>query len=322
MRSPTEDVRRSAVSRAPTAFPTVLSLVGPLEPEDPERVTRALEAMGATCGEIRALTPPPLEALRVRVRGPLDPARLIEEVFAGRPIGVAVRPDSVAAIVPGLWVMDVDSTLIEDEAIDELARAAGRYDEVARVTERAMNGELDFESALRERCRHLAGLPGSVFDEVRARLTVRSGARRLIAALRAVGCKTVVVSGGFEQTVGPLARELGIDHFRANVLEVRDGVLTGALVGSIVDGARKRAYLEDLAAQYDVPRARIVAVGDGANDLPMLEAAGLGVAFCAKPAVRRRAAVTVDLPRLDAVAHHLGWSTSDLEELSAQLRRG
>jgi phosphoserine phosphatase len=299
----------------------IATLVGALTPEDPRLARAAVERAGATCLEVTELTPEPLEALRLRVRGQVSAATFAELERDARPLGVAVRPDGVAAAVPALWVMDVDSTLIEEEVIDELARVAGKYDEVARVTARAMNGELDFEAALRARCRHLKGLPETVFSEVRGRLTVRAGAARLLGALRAVGCRTAVVSGGFAQTVGPLARSLGIDHHVANVLEVRKGKLTGGLVGPIVDSKRKLTFVKSLARHHGIPLARVVAVGDGANDLPLIEAVGLGVAFCAKPSVRARAPVTVDVPRLDAVAHHLGWSAHDLDELAAQPRR-
>jgi phosphoserine phosphatase len=178
-----------------------------------------------------------------------------------------------------------------------------------------MNGELEFEAALRERCRCLAGLPDSVFAEVRSRLHVRPGAARLIRALRAVGCRTALVSGGFRQTVAPMAADLGIDFVEANTLEVIDGHLTGGLTGPIVDGQRKLSFFEELVVRLGLPKFRTVAVGDGANDVPMLESAGLGVAFCAKPRVRAVAPVTVDVPRLDAVAHHLGWSEADVDAL-------
>jgi len=295
-----------------------LTLVGALEPDDLQAARSILQAHGATDLRTTPLTGSPLRAALVRFRGGLDSDALRTELtnrWQARSIGAAVRPAGISSMVPGLWVMDVDSTLIEEEVIDELARVAGRYDEVAAVTARAMNGELDFETALRERCRCLAGLPESVFDEVRSGLHVRPGAARLIRALRAVGCRTAVVSGGFRQTVAPMAAELGIDFVEANSLEVVDGRLTGGLTGAIVDGQRKLAFFHELIAQLGLSPSRTVAVGDGANDVPMLEAAGLGVAFCAKPRVRERAPVTVDLPRLDAVAHHLGWSEDDLADL-------
>lgn len=295
-----------------------LTLVGPLAASDLGVARAALEACGASAVDATELTRAPLEAARLRFRGPVDPADLkarLSAAWGERPVGAALRPAGVAAMVPGLWVMDVDSTLIEEEVIDELARVAGRYDEVAAVTARAMNGELDFETALRERCRCLAGLPATVFDDVRSKLHVRTGAARLVRALRAVGCRTAVVSGGFRETVAPMAAELGIDYVEANSLEVHGDALTGGLAGPIVDSRRKLAFFRELIERLELDPARTVAVGDGANDLPMLEAAGLGVAFCAKPRVRAAAPVTVDLPRLDAVAHHLGWSIDDLDTL-------
>lgn len=295
-----------------------LTIVGRLRAADLDVARGVLERAGASEIDVAPTTRRPLEAARLRFRGAVDADGVrssLREAYGDRAIGAALRPAGVAAMVPGLWIMDVDSTLIEEEVIDELARVAGRYDEVAEVTERAMNGELDFESALRERCRCLAGLSVTVFDEVRRSLHVRAGAARLVRALRAVGCRTALVSGGFRETVAPMAAELGIDYVEANALEVKSGQLTGGLVGPVVDGRRKLSFFRELADELGVDLERTVAVGDGANDLPMLEAAGLGVAFCAKPRVRARAPVTVDLPRLDAVAHHLGWSIDDLDAL-------
>lgn len=294
-----------------------LTLVGRIDPSDVDRAAADIDASGGVALSVTPLTEPPVEAVQIRTTE-LDPSALgasLGRSFGGRALGFALRPSELSAMVPGLWIMDVDSTLIEDEVIDELARVAGRYEEVAEVTERAMNGELDFEAALRARCRALAGLPEPVFAEVGPKLRVRAGAPRLIRALQAVGCRTAVVSGGFIQTVKPLASSLGIDFALANELEVRDGALTGDLVGDVVDGDRKLSFFRDLAERLAVPWSRTVAVGDGANDLPMIGAAGLGIAFCAKAKVRERAPVTVDLPRLDATAHHLGWSNRDLELL-------
>jgi phosphoserine phosphatase len=197
-----------------------------------------------------------------------------------------------------LVVTDVDSTLIRDEVIELLARAVGPDAErhVAAVTERAMQGELDFAASLAERLLILEGLPASVVDDARAQVTVTDGVPELIAEVHARGGRIAAVSGGFHEVLDPLAADLGIDHARANRLEVADGRLTGRSLGPIIDGAAKRDTLESLRANLGVPREAVMAVGDGANDLLMMGAAGISVAFCAKPAVRERATHVVDVP--------------------------
>ena len=202
---------------------------------------------------------------------------------------------------PGLLVMDVDSTLIEQEVIELIAERAGTREQVAAVTARAMRGELDFADSLRERVATLRGVPESVFAQVLAEVRPTPGAVGLIGALHARGCRVGVVSGGFEEVVVPLARRLGLDHVAANRLEVEGGVLTGRVRGRIVDGQEKVRRLREWAERDGVPMERTVAVGDGANDLGMITAAGLGVAFCAKPIVVERADAAVHVRDLTAV---------------------
>ncbi|WP_438856021.1 phosphoserine phosphatase SerB [Agromyces sp. M3QZ16-3] len=200
-----------------------------------------------------------------------------------------------------LVVLDADSTLIREEAIELLAEAAGSLEHVAAVTERAMRGELDFAASLRERVATLAGLPVAEVLAARERLTPTPGVRELIDGVHAAGGRVGVVSGGFHELLDPLAERLGLDFCRANRLEVEGERLTGRVLGDIVDAERKRRSLEEWAAASDTPLSRTIAVGDGANDLRMLDRAALGVAFCAKPVVRAQADVAIDRVDLSGV---------------------
>jgi phosphoserine phosphatase len=195
---------------------------------------------------------------------------------------------------PFLLVMDVDSTLIDQEVIELLAEHADTRDEVAAVTERAMRGELDFAQSLHERVATLAGLPVSVLDEVVAAATYTHGARELVAECHRRGWPVGLVSGGFAEIVEPLAAELGITWTRANRLRVAGGRFTGEVEGTVVDRTVKATTLREYAARAGVPMSRTVAVGDGANDLEMIAEAGIGIAFCAKPVVRDAAPWHVD----------------------------
>ncbi|HFR3425796.1 TPA: phosphoserine phosphatase SerB [Streptococcus suis] len=189
----------------------------------------------------------------------------------------------------GLLVMDVDSTLIMEEGIDLLGEEAGVGEQVADITERAMRGELDFEEALRERVALLKGLPVSVFDRIMEKIHFTPGAVELVTELKNRGFKVAVVSGGFHETVDRLAERLELDYVRANRLEVVDGFLTGQVLGDIVTKDTKKACLEAWAAENGLALSQTIAMGDGANDLPMIQRAGIGVAFCAKPIVQEQA---------------------------------
>ena len=193
-----------------------------------------------------------------------------------------------------LVVLDVDSTLIENEVIELLAAEAGSLELVAEVTERAMRGELDFAQSLRERVATLAGLPESVFDVVRSRIRVTKGVPELIAGVKAFGGHVGVVSGGFHELLDPLAEDLGLDFWKANRLEVVDGRLTGHVVGEIIDGAAKAVALSAWALETQTSLNDTVAIGDGANDLAMMAVAGLSIAFCAKPIVQEQANVALN----------------------------
>ena len=207
-----------------------------------------------------------------------------------------------------LVVLDVDSTLIEDEVIELLADAAGSREAVAEVTFRAMNGELDFAESLRERVATLAGLPETVFAEVAERVTVTRGVPEMIAGVHAAGGEVAVVSGGFHEIIDPLAERLGLDHWRANRLEVVDGRLTGAVIPPIIDAAAKAEALQEWADAAGIPIAQTLAVGDGANDLPMMALAGLSVGFDAKAPVRDVADVLLDTRDLAMLLPLIGLS--------------
>ncbi len=205
-----------------------------------------------------------------------------------------------------LVVLDVDSTLIEDEVVDLLAQAAGSYDEVSAITASAMNGEVDFAESLRLRVATLKGLKESALGDVRQRVRVTDGALELVARVHASGGRVCAVSGGFHDIIDPLAAGLGLDRWRANGLGIEDGVLTGELRGRVIDAEAKVTALQEWAAVYSVPREKIVAVGDGANDVPMLAASGLGVAFDAKPSVRDAANIVMNGRDLSQVLPLLG----------------
>ncbi|WP_104082656.1 phosphoserine phosphatase SerB [Cryobacterium sp. Y11] len=205
-----------------------------------------------------------------------------------------------------LVVLDADSTLIQDEVIELLADAAGARDRVAEVTDRAMRGELDFAESLRERVLTLAGLPENVFADVGRRIRPTDGVHELIVGIHAGGGVVGVVSGGFHELLDPLAADLRLDYWRANRLEAQGGFLTGRVIGPIIDADAKAVALREWAAAEQLPLAQTIAVGDGANDLRMMDAAGLAVAFNAKPRVKREADLVIDVCNLSQVLPLLG----------------
>jgi phosphoserine phosphatase len=205
-----------------------------------------------------------------------------------------------------LVVLDVDSTLIENEVIELLAERAGSLIEVEEITRRAMNGEIDFEASLRARVATLRGLPESVFETVGALIAVTAGVPEMIAGVHAAGGRVAVVSGGFHEVLDPVAEALGLDYWRANRLQIASGSLTGDLHGAVIDAEAKASTLREWAQDFGVPLSRTVAVGDGANDLPMMAIAGLAVGFDAKAPVRDLAGVLIDDRDLSQVLPLLG----------------
>jgi phosphoserine phosphatase len=225
---------------------------------------------------------------------------------------IAVNREGLSRRAKHLIVMDVDSTLIQDEVIDLLAEEAGCREAVAAVTERAMAGELDFAESLIERVKYFEGLDTAVFDTVRRKVRLTPGAKTFIGTLQRMGFKTAIVSGGFTFVTESLASDLGINHSLANTLEIVDGKLTGRVSGKIVDRKAKADMLCRVAAEEGIPLDQVVAVGDGANDLDMLNAAGLGVAFNAKAIVQEAADAALNVPYLDALLFVLGVRSEEI----------
>jgi phosphoserine phosphatase len=227
-------------------------------------------------------------------------------------IDIAVQEDNVYRRNRRLVCFDMDSTLIEQEVIDELALEAGVGPQVAAITERAMQGELDFQQSFRARVALLKGLDAKVLADIAARLTLSDGAEKLISTLKALGYKTAILSGGFQYFAEYLQQKLGIDEVHANILDIQDGVVSGEVKGQIVDGARKAQLLQELADKFGISTEQAIAVGDGANDLAMLSLAGLGVAFRAKPLVRQNANQAISSVGLDGILYLLGVHDQDI----------
>ncbi|WP_424324775.1 phosphoserine phosphatase SerB [Gordonia sp. (in: high G+C Gram-positive bacteria)] len=280
-------------------------------------VAGELHSCGANIDSIRGIADYPLTGLELMITVGSSGDALLREclgaVAAKHPINISVERSGLARRAKRVIVFDVDSTLIQGEVIEMLAAKAGREAEVAAVTEAAMRGELDFADSLHERVKALAGLDEDVIANVAASLELTPGARTTIRTLNRLGYHCGLVSGGFRQVIEPLAEELGIDFVRANTLEIVDGKLTGRVIGEVVDRPGKARALAAFAEERGVPMEQTVAVGDGANDIDMLTAAGLGIAFNAKPALRQVADTTLDYPYLDAVLFMLGVTREEVE---------
>jgi phosphoserine phosphatase len=240
--------------------------------------------------------------------------RELAEIAQNFGIDIAVEQSGLARRAKRIVLLDMDSTLIQQEVIDLLADKCGVGKEVAAITESAMRGELDFVASLTTRVKLLAGADAAVIQSVKAGITLTPGARTLIRTLHKLGHKVGVVSGGFLDVIEPLLQELEIDFYRANRLEMLDGKLTGNLIGSIIDRSAKAEALREFAASENVNLAQTIAIGDGANDLEMLEIAGLGIAFNAKPAVRAAADSSINSPYLDSVLYLMGITRSEIED--------
>ena len=291
-------------------------------------VAREAATLGVNIDLIRGVSDYPVTGLELRVSvppgadGPLRKA--LTRVAADEGVDVAVEGYSLERRAKRLIVFDVDSTLVQGEVIEMLAAHAGAQGKVAAITEAAMRGELDFAQSLQQRVATLTGLPATVVDEVAGQLELMPGARTTLRTLRRLGFRCGAVSGGFRRIIEPLAEELSLDYVAANELEIVDGTLTGRVVGPIIDRAGKEKALREFAEQAGVPMEQTVAVGDGANDIDMLAAAGLGVAFNAKPALREVADASLSHPYLDTVLFLLGVTRGEIEAADAvdgQVRR-
>ncbi|MCC1496948.1 phosphoserine phosphatase SerB [Alcanivorax sp. 1008] len=234
-----------------------------------------------------------------------------------RNLDIAFQKDTAFRRNRRLVAFDMDSTLIESEVIDELAREAGVGEQVSEITEKAMRGELDFDESFRRRVALLEGLDEAALERVRSRLKLTEGAERLVATLKALGYRTAILSGGFTWFGRHLQERLGIDHVHANELEIENGKVTGRVAGQIVNGQRKAELLREIANQEGISLEQVIAVGDGANDLPMLGIAGLGIAFRAKPMVKETAKQAISTLGLDGILYLIGVRDRDQAELLA-----
>jgi phosphoserine phosphatase len=308
------------VIREPSTH-TIVVLGRPITAEAFGAVAREVAELGVNIDVIRGVSDYPVTGLQLRVSVPPGVGGRLQaaltQVAFEQSVDIAVEDYSLERRAKRLIVFDVDSTLIQGEVIEMLAARVGAQDAVAAITEQAMRGELDFAASLQQRVATLAGLPAEVLDDVAEQLELTPGARTTLRTLRRLGYHIGVVSGGFRQIIEPLAHELMLDFVAANELEIVDGKLTGRLVGPIIDRAGKAKALRDFAHQAGVPLEQTVAVGDGANDIDMLAAAGLGVAFNAKPALREVADASLSYPYLDTVLFLLGVTRGEIEAADA-----
>jgi phosphoserine phosphatase len=308
------------VAELPTWALTVLA--NPISTELLAAIARATQQAGFNIEHIRRLSHKTLASIEFLLSGDcVDCEKTLQaNLVALRQryrCDLALQRERLTRRNKRLIVMDMDSTLIQQEVIDEIAVALGVQEQVSAITERAMNGELDFDQSLRERVRLLKGTPVSALSDVLARIKLTPGAAELVRVLRRLGYRTAVISGGFIEVVEPIQKQLGIDYAFANKLEAKDGLLTGEVVGTIINRQRKAELLEQIARTERIELDQVIAVGDGANDLDMLAKAGLGIAFNAKRTVQERAAAAINQTSLLSILYLLGMrdiDTSAIEE--------
>ncbi|MDO5512824.1 phosphoserine phosphatase SerB [Corynebacterium sp.] len=315
------DLAAETTSSSPRSTHVLVVLGNPVTAQDVSSIGQTLANYGANIDRIRGIADYPITGLELMVTianpepgGGKAMRKALAELTAELGVDIAIERAGLLRRSKRLVCFDCDSTLITGEVIEMLAAHAGKEAEVAEVTERAMRGELDFEESLRERVATLKGLDASVIDAVAKDIVLTPGARTTIRTLHKMGYRTAVVSGGFIQVLEDLAADLELDYVRANTLEIVDGKLTGRVTGDIVDRARKAELLREFAADSGLQMYQTVAVGDGANDIDMISAAGLGIAFNAKPALREIADTSVNHPFLDEVLHILGVPRDEIDE--------
>jgi phosphoserine phosphatase len=299
----------------------VITAIGPtLGARHLHAIATALAAEGANIEKIGRLSENTLASVEIHALLPPDKdseplKRALLHVATTTGFDVSLQPESLFRRSKRLIVLDMDSTLIRIEVIDELARAAGVGPEVSRITERAMAGEMDYDESLRQRVGLLAGLDVKVLDQIASDLPLTEGAERMVRVLKRLGYKIAVISGGFSRAADALKRRLELDYAYSNNLEIVGGKLTGRVVGPIVNAQRKAELLETIAQAEGVLLDQVIAVGDGANDALMLERAGLGIAFHAKAKLRERADTSISGAGLDAILYLLGLSARELQEV-------
>ncbi len=308
---------------AKTGLSHIVAMSSTLKPAAVSLIAQEISLAGGNIERIHRTASYPVTAIEFIVSGSStsELRKRLAAISAEAQIDIAVSPGGLMRWAVKMVVMDVDSTLIQQEVIELLGARAGVEAEVAAITKSAMRGEIDFEASLRARVALLAGLPSSVIDDVRAQIVLTPGAKTLVKTLQKLGHHIAVVSGGFTSVIEPILKDLGIEHYRANELEVADGKLTGKITGPVIDRAAKAVALRDFAREHGVGLEQTIAIGDGANDLDMIEAAGLGIAFNAKPAVKAAADSSITAPFLDSVLYLLGISREDIEAAGATERK-
>jgi len=294
----------------------VVILSKKISPAAIAELAAAINQSGANIERVTRLASTPVTAIEFVLSGAKQEilSQALSPIAASNGVDIAVQPGGVQRHARKLVQLDVDSTLIQQEVIELLAAKAGVADQVIAITNQAMRGELDFEQSLRARVALLKGLPVSAITEVQAQILLTPGARTLISTLHKLGHTVVVVSGGFIDVIAPLLKELDIKYFKANTLGIENGLLTGEVIGAVIDRAAKAAALREFAALESISMEQTIAIGDGANDLDMIVAAGLGIAFNAKPAVKAAADSSISEPYLGSVLYLLGISNEEIEQ--------